>query len=92
MVRLFLLVALLWTGCSTAEEPVDTFIYAGADSQNTPANAYVRRVLRAALDQTRPLYGDFRLEAGPAMPDRRQMRALTRSEPHAPGLWFHPHG
>src|SRR5579859_4371173 len=81
MFRFFLLVALLWAGCSTAEEPVETFIYAGTESGNTLDNAYFWRVLRAALDHTRPRYGTFRLEAGPVMPDRRQMRALAHGEP-----------
>jgi len=81
MVRFFLLVGLLWAGCSTAQEPVDAFIYSGADSGNPLDNAYFWRVLRAALDRTLPGYGKFLLEAGPSMPDRRQIRALARSEP-----------
>jgi hypothetical protein len=81
MVRYFLLVALLWMGCSAAEEPVETFIYAGADSGNALDKAYFWRVLRAALDHTRAGYGTFVLEAAPAMPDRRQIRALARGEP-----------
>ena len=81
MFRFFVLVALLWAGCSTAQEPVETFIYAGAESGSPVENAYFWRVLRAALDHTRARYGKFVLETGPAMPDRRQIRALARSEP-----------
>lgn len=81
MALFFLLAALVWAGCSMAEEPVETFIYAGTESGNAPDNAYFWRVLGAALDRTRARHGNFILEVGPAMPDRRQIRALARAEP-----------
>lgn len=79
MVRLFLLAVLLWAGCSSGAEPVEAFIYAGAQSSEGLDNSYFWRVLRAALDHAGPAYGRYRLEAGPPMPALRQIRALARA-------------
>lgn len=80
MIRLLLVVALLWAGCSAAEEPVEAFIHSGPQADALD-NGYGWRVLRVALEKTSPRYGKFRLDAGPSMPDRRQMRALAHAEP-----------
>lgn len=78
--RLILLAALLWPGCRAAAEPADIFVYSSGQTGTILDNAYEWRVLRAALEHSRAVYGDFRLEAGPAMPDRRQIRVLARGE------------
>lgn len=80
MARLVLLLAWLWAGCAVAE-PVDAFVFAARQPGNESDNAYVWRVLRAALDHTRAGYGKYRLEAATPMPDRRQIRLLGRAEP-----------
>jgi len=80
MIRLCLLVFFLWAGRAAAQ-PNDVFIYAATPAETGLDNGYVWRVLREALDHTRPTYGEYRLEAIPSMPDRRQIHALARGEP-----------
>lgn len=80
MIRLLLLAILMWGGCSSAAEPVDTFIHAGGDPGTELDRDYQWRVLRAALEHSRAEYGKFRLETASPMPDKRQVRALARGE------------
>jgi hypothetical protein len=82
MARLFLLVAVLWAGCSAVAPAQELFVHVasqveGGGADNAPDTVYVWRVLRAALERTRPAYGNFRLEEVASMPYRRQIRALA---------------
>ena len=80
MSRLLLLLLLLWGGGAAAAEPVDSFVHSAGQPGDELDNAYEWRVLRAALEHSIAEYGKYRVEAGPPMPDKRQIHALARGE------------